>query len=78
MKKGSMAVGKNVSLNLETLAIVQGYMNKTKLTFSATLNLIIKDWDEISIQLQKVKDQQTLKKNLEYLDELKQATPIMR
>lgn len=50
-----MAIGKNVSLNTKTFGIVAGYMNKTRLSFSKTLNLILLEWDELTLEIQRIK-----------------------
>lgn len=52
---GNLCVGKNITLDLDTIAIVQGYQNKTKQNFSRTVNKIIKEWDEISLYLIKLR-----------------------
>ena len=57
-----MALGKNVSMTPVTIDIVRQYMNKTKQNFSATLNQIIMEWDNFSIELEKFKREQHRKK----------------
>lgn len=73
MRKESIAIGKNVSLNIETLQIITGYQHRTKQNFSATLNSIIKEWDAISLQIQKLKDKEMLEKNIDHLYEIQKA-----
>ena len=55
-----MYFGKNVSFMASNFQIVQGYMNRTRRNFSATLNIIIEQWDEFSLMIQKMKDQKHL------------------
>jgi predicted transcriptional regulator YdeE len=68
MKK-EMCVGKQVSIDLSNLYIVQGYQNRTRKNFSRTLNEIIKQWDTFSVQINKIQAK------LE-ADELKKAEVI--
>ena len=70
--------GKNVSLKLETVRIIQGFMNKTKKNFSQTVNIMIEQWDEFSIVIQEWKRQENVKENLKYLEEQKNAKVITK
>ena len=48
-------VGKNVGFKLQNLLLVQQYMNKTKRSFSKTLNIILEEWDRFSLEIEKMK-----------------------
>ena len=49
-------VGKNVTLSLKNVEIIRGYMNKTRRNFSKTLNIIIQQWDSISLEIMKIQE----------------------
>jgi hypothetical protein len=66
-----MCVGKNVTLQLDNIQIVQGYMNRTRRNFSQTLNIIISEWDNFSIEINKIRA------NLQS-DELKKAEVVKK
>lgn len=38
--------GRNVSLSLENINMIDGYMQRTRKGFSATLNLILMEWNK--------------------------------
>ena len=65
--------GKNVSLEAEVIQIVAGYQNKTRKTFSATLNIIIKQWDKLSVELERMQRQEIADKTNTHLNNLKNA-----
>lgn len=67
-----MYFGKNVSLKQKNFSIVAGYMNRTKKNFSATLNIIIEQWDEFSILVQKMREKQRNKE----IQDLKKETDV--
>ena len=46
-------VGKNVTLTLNNVLVVEQMMAKTKINFSRTLNYILSDWIKIRTQLAK-------------------------
>ena len=46
-------VGKNVTFTLENIALVRDYMNKTRKNFSQTVNIMLQDWDKITIEIAK-------------------------
>lgn len=45
--------GKNVSLKAGNIQVIQGFQHKTQKNFSATLNIIIEQWDKMSVQIAK-------------------------
>ena len=49
-----VAFGKNCSFDIKTLEIVNNYMNRTKKSFSFTLNQIIKEWDKITLEMERI------------------------
>ena len=54
MSERSMYLSKNVTLSTDSFGIVAGYQHKTKTNFSRTLDMIIKQWDKISIEIKKI------------------------
>ena len=48
-----MYLSKTVTLSLEAVNIITGFQNRTKSNFSKTLDRIIKDWDNISLEIEK-------------------------
>ena len=57
MTKGK-TFGVSVSLTNEAIAIINGYMHKTRRNFSQTLNIIVQEWDNFSIAIEKYKRKQ--------------------
>lgn len=76
MKRNIQHYGKNVTLTLEAIEVVNGYMNRTRKNFSQTLDIIVKEWDNISVQLEKVRKEKELKQNLQYLDDISKAKVV--
>lgn len=68
--------GKNVSLEAEVIQIIAGYQNRTKKTFSATLNIIVKQWDSLSAEIEKIQRLKADKEATEYLDDMKKAQVV--
>ena len=62
VNKRKPTFGVSVSLKRETIEIINGFMNKTRANFSQTLNIIVEQWDEFSIELQKYQENQKRKK----------------
>jgi len=67
---------KNVTLKTGNIEIITGFMNKTKKNFSATLNIIIKQWDEISVMLMKQLEDKQIQTEIKQFDEIKEAKAI--
>jgi len=61
MKKKDIHVGKNVTLSFSSIEIIQGYQYKTRKNFSKTLDIIIKEWDNLSIAINKLQKEQEKK-----------------
>ena len=57
--------GKNVSLKIKNIEVVQGFMHKTRRNFSQTMNIIIEQWDNYSVALQKLQEEQDVQQKLE-------------
>lgn len=74
--KREPSFGKNVSLKASTIETISGFMNKTKKNFSETLNIIIRQWDEFSVMIMKMQQDQDSQKNLKHFDEIKKAKAI--
>lgn len=53
-----LSLGKNVSLLQSNIYLIQEYMLKTRKGFSKTLNVILKEWDKYSIEIQKLRDRE--------------------
>lgn len=68
--------GKQVSLKASNIDIINGFMNKTKTTFSGTLNIIVEQWDKFSIIIMQYEKNKETKKELNKLDEMKEAKVI--
>lgn len=60
-------ISKNVTLKLQNLETIMFFQNKTRKNFSKTLNVIIEQWDEYSIMVQKVQEQRELDKEVKNL-----------
>ena len=75
-KSMSMHLGKNVTLEIETIHIIEGYQHKTRQNFSQTLNEIVKQWDKFSLEIEKYKKQQETKQGLKHFDDLKKAKVV--
>jgi len=73
-----MMVSKTTTFKSENLEIVQGFMYKTKKNFSVTMNIIIEQWDEFSVAMMKLKEEQETKKGLDHIDEIKKAEPTYK
>lgn len=71
-------VGKNVGLKMSNLIIIQQYSNKTKQNFSKTLNIIIEEWDKLSVELMKMKRNIDDQNANNYLQESRKATVIRK
>lgn len=57
---------------MSTIEIILGYSNRTKKNFSKTLDIIVKEWDNISIALAKIQEKERLaKKDVGKKDESK-------
>jgi len=65
--------GKNVSLKIKNIEIVQGFMHKTRRNFSQTVNIIIEQWDGYSLAMQKIQEDLSVQQKL---DEIKKAEVI--
>ncbi|MCP4555946.1 MAG: hypothetical protein GY836_11030 [Herbaspirillum sp.] len=57
MKMREQKFSKNVTLKGKNIDNITDYMYKTRKNFSATLNIIIEQWDMYSIQIEKLKIQ---------------------
>jgi hypothetical protein len=68
-----MIVGKNVSLKLSNLTLIQDYMNKTRKGFSKTLNIMLKEWDKYSLQIQELERRQEEVRKKELFAQMKKA-----
>lgn len=68
--------GKQVSFKAGVIEIINGYMNKTKKNFSATLNIMVEQWDEFSLVVLNLRKEQETQKGLDRFDEMKKATVI--
>lgn len=53
-------------------------MNKTKKGFSGTLNIIIQQWDEFSITIMRLQQDQETQKGIDHFDKIDKAKPIKR
>ena len=58
MKKMNPRIGKNVTLTLQNLENIMLYQNKTRKNFSQTLNVMLDQWDEYSLVIQKAQEKQ--------------------
>jgi len=70
MRMREMKFSKNVTLKGQNIQTIQEYMFKTRKNFSATLNIIIEQWDKLSLQLIEIERAQKLK---EEMDNIKNA-----
>jgi len=70
-KQSEIKVGKNVTLTIGAIEIVNGYTNRTKRNFSQTMDIIIKQWDKISIEFKKLKQDIEEQKKVEDLKKAK-------
>ena len=68
--------GKNVSLKASNIQVIQGFQHKTKKNFSATMNLIIEQWDKFSLIIAKYEYDQETKANLDQFDKQRAAKVI--
>ena len=68
--------GISLSLTQATIDAVNGYMNKTRQNFSKTLNIIVKEWDEFSIALEKYKRAQLEQQTTTHLNNIKKAQVV--
>lgn len=71
-----MKYSKNVTLKASNIETIEGFMNKTKQNFSATLNIIIEQWDKITLEMQKVAREQEQLQHLKKIDTIKKAKVI--
>lgn len=76
--KHEQSFSKNITLKAGNIEVITGFMNKTKKNFSATVNIIIEEWDTFSILMMKLKEEQETKNGLDHIGEMKKATPIKR
>ena len=70
--------GKNVSLKADNIETITGFMNKTRKQFSATLNIIIEQWDEFSVAMQKLQDEAETQERTDHFNKIQKAKPIKR
>jgi len=57
----NMSVGKNCSFKAKNFNIVVNYMNKTKRSFSETINIILEEWNKYGIVMRQYQKQEELK-----------------
>lgn len=62
MKMKDQKFSKNITLKGKNIENITEYMYKTRKNFSATVNIIIEEWDEYSILIQNLKIEQEAKK----------------
>ena len=70
------AVGKNCSFKMKNFMLVNQYQNKTKRGFSATLNKILEEWDDMSLELQKYKEREEEERIRDRFDTISQADAL--
>lgn len=70
--------GKNVSLKAGNIQVIQGFQHKTKKNFSATLNIIVEQWDKFSIIIAKYQREHETKQELKKFDQMKKAEVIKK
>ncbi|GAH59263.1 unnamed protein product [marine sediment metagenome] len=75
-KMKEMRVNRNATFKLGNLELIQDFMYKTKKNFSVTLNVIIEQWDEFSIAIEKARRDQETQKGLEHFDQLQKAKEL--
>jgi len=76
MKMRSMKFSKNVTLQGQNIELVQQYMYKTRKNFSATLNIIIGEWDKFSIQIEAIKRAQQEQQDINILKQAAKAKVV--
>jgi hypothetical protein len=76
MGKKEQHYSKNVTLSIDAIEVINGYCNRTKQNFSKTLDIIVKEWDNVSVQLERIKRDKEIKENLTYLDQLKNTKAV--
>ena len=70
-------VGKNVTLTLDNVLVVEQMMTKTKINFSRTLNYILSDWIKIRQSLARAgQSKRDELKVSEKIDEIKKPKEI--
>jgi hypothetical protein len=68
-----LSLGKNVSLLQSNIYLVQEYMSKTRVGFSKTLNIILKEWDKYSLEIQKLREREEEDRIKARFDQMKGA-----
>ena len=71
-----ISVGKNVGLKMSNLRTIQEYQLKTRKGFSKTLNIIIEEWDKITIEFAKIKYKEEDQKLNSKIEDYKKAKVI--
>ena len=65
-KEHTQRFGRNVTLSMEAIEVIQGYMHRTQMNFSQTTDVIVKQWDRFSLAMEKAQ-------KIKEIEELKQA-----
>ncbi len=72
-----MRVNRNATFKLGNLETIHAFMYKTRKNFSATLNIIIEQWDDFSCELEKSKREEKQKLETQtrtkHFDQIKKA-----
>lgn len=71
--KHEQSFSKNITLKVGNIEVITGFMNKTKKNFSATVNIIVEEWDRFSIMMMKLKEEQETKKGMDHIGEIQKA-----
>jgi len=65
-KEHTQRFGRNVTLSMDAIEVIQGYMHRTQMNFSQTTDVIVKQWDRFSLAMEKAQ-------KIKEIEELKQA-----
>jgi len=68
--------GKNVTLTMENIQLITNHMRRTRRNFSQTLNIMLQEWDGVTLQIMKMKREQETKRDLNYLEAVSKAKVI--
>jgi len=71
-----MYVAKNVSMELKNFHTIYDYAEGKKLNFSAALNKIVSEWDDLSVEINKWKEKLNKKAADLEVEQLKKAKVV--
>ena len=68
-KEHTQRFGRNVTLSMDAIEVIQGYMHRTQMNFSQTTDVIVKQWDRFSLAFEKAQ-------KLSEVNNIKNAKPV--